>query len=396
MLQKLMKRIQRNKEYLFVIMIFLPDYLFFLAVTISAIVLLVRLIKGKIKINSPVSRILFIFGGYLALMALINRNWLGLVATLFVFFVILYWLNLSTFMTPARYMKLQFAIATCSIISFIFIFINYRIPYISSTLQNLFSSYTGVPYTPYFFGLQDRVFSTFDNANYYAFILMIVILVCFNQIQFQLTFRNRALTIYYSFILLLNLIALYLTDTRTVIVALAAGMIVIMIVQRKWRQLRILCLIALVITVAIIIYPNFMPRFSDLTLGFGIRNEIWNNALSIFYSNPFFGKGLFTYNLESKLLGLHAEMHAHSLYLEPLISFGLIGLSIFFSAFFIQFRKVRRFASYLDYPLAAALIVATLIYGVFDIPLLGLQTSLLFFAVLSLPLRKQLLITQKA
>lgn len=294
-------------------------------------------------------------------------------------------------MTPARYMKMQFAIATCSIFSFLANFFDFRIPYISSTIQSMFSNYTGTYFVPEFTGFSTRIFSTFDNPNYYAFVLMIVILVCFNQIQFQITFKNYALATYYGAILIMNLIALQFTGTRTVVIALAFGMIVIMLIQKKYRQIKFICLGVLFLLFILFLRPDLAPRFQDISRDFETRYDIWGNAVRFIKANPFFGKGLFTYFHTANQVGIDPEMHSHSLFIEPLLSFGIVGTGLLCAAIATEVVKIRQNASYLDTPLALGVIAATLAYGILDIPILGIQTAILTIAVLCLPLRKRVM-----
>lgn len=383
------KRIRNNKEFAFVLMLFFPDYLFYPCLFVSICILLKRLIAKEIKISSASSWTFFVFALLIFCVSTFYNNVFGMIGSVFVIYLILYGINMSAMMTPARYMKLQLLIATASIYSFIANCYDFRIPYISSYIQSLFSSYTGTYFVPEFTGFNTRIFSTFDNPNYYAFILMIVILVCFNQIQFQITFKNYRLACYYGFVLALNCIALNYTGTRTVIPALVIGMITIMVIQKKYNQIKVLGLIALGYLALILIRPDIAPRFHSIFNDFDTRLDIWRNAISFIKQAPWFGKGMFTYFYNAQLNGIDFEMHSHSLYLEPLLSFGLIGSLLLGGALVLDTLKFKKYASYLDTPLAASVIIATAAYGVFDIPIIGIQTSILFVAVMSLPLRKR-------
>lgn len=380
--------LHKNKDYFFVIFIFFPDYLFYPALIVAVAILIKKVLTKEIPLNKPLTYLYLAFVVYVFIVALVNQNIMGLFPPLWLFILIMFGTYLRQIATPRRYMKIQQIIASCSIVSFAFNFFDYRIPYVSSVIQKAFSDFTGIAFNSGFVQYPERLFSTFDNPNYYAFVVLIVLLICFNQIQFQITLKNYKKTVFYALVFIINMIALSLTDTRTVYPALAVGLFTILIIQKRYTQLRVISAIAVGVVLFIIIKPDFMPRFHQLSQGFDIRTTIWEQAITFIKESPIFGHGFFSYHHLAKALGITLEIHAHSLYLEPLLSFGFIGSFILLLAILYDLSDVAERTSIYDRPLAISVIMATLCYGFFDIPFFGIHTSLLFVIILALPLRK--------
>lgn len=361
--------------FMLITLLFLPDYLFYPLLVAAGIFVMYEFIRYH-GYRKSFFWILFL---YLAGVAIYNDNTRGLFAAVYLIVLVAYAFVINRRMNPRVYMEMQFYIAWASLFNFFFNFIQWRPSWAASVLEP-FRNVIDIA-NPSFYGVNNlRAFSTFDNANLYAFILMIVILVCFNQLQFQWTFKNYRSLAFYFGTLLINVYALLITGTRSIIPATLIGCITIVLVQRKWLQVKFLLLIGACFVLFILMNPDVFPRFMELSDGH-IRLSIWETALNQIRKEPWLGKGLFTYDL------LFDNSDAHNIFIESLLSFGIVGTSLMILYFSEKAVHFYKHAYYLDYPLALAVVIATITFGIFDIPLFAIQTSLLFVAVLCLPMR---------
>jgi O-antigen ligase len=138
-----------------------------------------------------------------------------------------------------------------------------------------------------------RVIGNFSTyLTYSGFFAVASILLI--PIAFKATSRARKL--YYLLASQVGLISLLFNYSRSTIVALIAGAIVLLILigarYRAWVSLVIL----LTLAVGIVVSPDFMSRFKNMQTEFssGYANSrwaIWGTALSIIRDNPLYGVG---------------------------------------------------------------------------------------------------------
>lgn len=375
-LNKIKTIMSENSLFLLVFVLFLPDYALYPAMGLTWIFVMYECIKYK-GFKWSFFWLLFI---YLIIVSLVAKNYKGFAGTLYLLILYAYAFSIKSRITAKTYMQMQFYIVWSSLFNFFFNFIRWR-PFWYESFQSLFSWIIDFGNLPFYGDGYMRAYSTFDNPNFYAFILLIVLLICFNQIQFQLTFKNYRLMLFYIGAFIINFYALLLTGTRSILLALALGLLVILLVQRKWMQLKVLIFMGAAFVLFIVSNASLFPRFMEISKHSGIRFTIWETAISQIKKEPWFGKGLFTYEF------MFDRSDAHNIFIESLLSLGIMGTFIFVVYGIEKTYQFYHNAYYLDYPLALSLIVSTMMYGIFDIPLFAVQTSMLFVAVLCLPTR---------
>ncbi|QIK69683.1 O-antigen ligase family protein [Erysipelothrix sp. HDW6C] len=380
-MQRVISTLKEYQLFLLIFMLFLPNYLMYPALIVGGVFIFYELIKYRdVKWS-----FIWLLVVYVLIVAWLNNNVLGIVAGLFLLYLIAYVAAIKRRMTPRNYMKLQYYIVWSSLFNFFFIFIRFRPQWFEDILAAImkFLNIGHLPawQLPYYGQGYFRAYSTFDNPNFYAFILLIVLLVCFNQLQFQLTFKNYKLFSFYAGAFIINTYALLLTGTRSILFALAIGLVVIILVQRKWLQLKILILLGALAGIFILTNPSVFPRFMQVAEHSSIRFNIWENALHQINKEPLWGKGLLTYAF------LFDNTHAHNIYIESFLSLGVVGTMLLVAFVMERFYDIYKNAYYLDYPLALSLMAAFFLYGIFDVPIYYFQTSLLFVAVFCIPNR---------
>lgn len=371
--------LSKYELFILVFVLFLPEYLFYPSIIVVGLYVIYRFFQKKLLKMSMVWVLLL----YIFAVTYFNHNTDGLVAGLYVIFLVMYGTYLHSIMSPHRYMQVQFYIVWSSLFNFFFNFINYK-PFFANSVMEVVKLVIPLEGLPPLGQGSFRAFSTFGNPNLYAFVLMIVLLVCFNQLQLQWTFKNYSLVLFYLGAFILNIYCLFLTGTRSILPALGIGLMTIVIVQRKWMQLKFILLLGTGTLIFILLKPSIFPRFFEVIEHSQIRLDIWERAISVIRKDPWWGKGLLGYGFM-----FTDAPDSHNIFFESLISFGIIGSTLLVGFFLERLNYLLKYASHLDYPLALAVLVSTIFYGIFDIPLFAIQPSLVFVLVMSVPLRNK-------
>lgn len=226
-------------------------------------------------------------------------------------------------------------------------------------------------------GPEYRASSLFLNANYYATITVLVALTCFHRLLHGSEYARLRTVI----ILAMNLAGLYLSGCRTAILALFLSILAMMFLGRRYRSAAALITAGMLMTVVSMRIPELMPRLNQSGSDLADRMAIWRTAVKGILANPWFGQGARSYLLAAARTGGPVTWHAHSLYLDPILNFGLVGTSLFLlyardhlrSIF--RLRREQRAADF--FPLMAAMLVSILIHGLMDITVFQIQTGLL-------------------
>ncbi len=225
-----------------------------------------------------------------------------------------------------------------------------------------------------------RVTAFFLNANYYATILEFVLLMAFYKIF--LVKEKESSIAFYMLVIFVNGFMLYLTGCRTAWAAIFISIPIIFLFQKKYYiafSLFCLSFLGFFITLQLEVFP----RLSSVIKDFLTRVDIWTTGLKGFLMHPLIGQGPYTYMHLFKELNGPKAPHSHSLYIDSLLSFGIIPLICFFiyiTDYFILFFKSSHKKSY---ALIVGVVTTTLIHGIFDFTILEIQVGLLFFFIMS-------------
>lgn len=225
-----------------------------------------------------------------------------------------------------------------------------------------------------------RSVSFFYNANYYAYVCELSLLALFYAILRKPVLRKsvpRGLSFFYFAAIAADVGGIVASGCRSAWLAVFFGMLVILRCLKKHRAFIAAALAGLVAAAAVFLLPRFLfPRLDTFTSDKNLRFLIWRTAFGFFKSHPIFGQGMFTYFLEST--GRAHDTHAHDLILDVLVDFGVVGLALLtvFAVFAVRglLRRLRRDA--LQGPacaLALAVLMASFVHGVTDVPFVGPQ-----------------------
>ena len=216
---------------------------------------------------------------------------------------------------------------------------------------------------------KDRINSTFFNANYYAMMIEFIVLICVYKMMQVKTLRR---IVFYVVTIVCNLFALYLSGSRTAWIPFiyfttsmagigGAGLLVLL-------------------------EPKLMQR-ATIFQDFAKRSNIWETAIKGIQAHTLLGEGPLTYFHIYKQYHGHPTQHAHSIYLDPILSHGIIGVilaGIYFAGNLKEvYLLLKRRIDLRLFSLISAFILTILIHGILDYTVYWVQTGLMFLIVLS-------------
>lgn len=229
---------------------------------------------------------------------------------------------------------------------------------------------------------ENRINSVFANANYYAMVIEFLIPIIFYKYTQTKSLLKK---ISYLLISILNLIMLYYTGCRTGIMALIIGLLVYLILDKRYKTL-IICSSFLLISLVILkLKPSYIPRISFLEKNLKMRQAIWTTSIQGIKKHFFLGQGPFTYLLSYQKYNGYITHHSHNIFLDFFMNYGLIGSLIGFSYLIKQVttKYYRLKSNQAHFALVVSLIVIVLIHGLFDVTIVFVQPIIIFGFILA-------------
>jgi len=223
-----------------------------------------------------------------------------------------------------------------------------------------------------------RTSSTFFNPNFYGYLCELIFVICL----YALLKINR-----FKLLFLLGLVAnsggIALSGCRSAIYAVVIGVLILLLCLKKYLPFIIGLSVTLISGAAVLIFPQLIPRSGDMTDTIRLRELIWSTAINGILKHPIFGEGFLSYYFITS--GEAHRAHAHNLLLDALVNYGVVGTTISFifliSAILMWIKKLK-FSPICALPLA--LLAATMVHGITDVPVVGYQTGTLVMAMLAL------------
>lgn len=339
--------------------------------------------KGEIQEayrQIPKSRFIIYFSLLSAIVSLFYQNYYGFVCSIGILvilsFVLYYRIHIDS--------RLFEYITNCIIVLSIFAALYGLIEYIG-----ILNSYNIDQFEIMIFNRpQDRINSVFFNANYYAMMIEFFVCLTFYKIlkikDIKLEWKKF---IYYVAVIGLNLFVLLLTACRTAWPALAGGILIMLIVDKHYKTCA--CILALVIVACIyfLLNPSKFPRVDNIVAYFMTRAGIWEVAIQNIITHPLFGEGPMTYMHIYPLYHGHPTEHAHSIYLDPLLCFGIVGLLTIAPYIYSNIQRLYRLWKLkVDKTLVALIVSFTVmifIHGILDYTIFFVQTGFLYLLITS-------------
>ncbi len=229
----------------------------------------------------------------------------------------------------------------------------------------------------------DKVYRAFGfcrNPNYLAGLMTIVLL---NSIYLWLSKKdNRLIT---TIACLVSAFALFATGCGSAFIATFVGIAILLYLTKHYRILALYLIVFTLAAAMIFSFQNVYPRMYYIKQSFDSRLNLWKNVLEAIKKRPIFGSSWFAcvnIDLYYGTIVSTRAWHAHNVFLESLLSFGIIGsiiASIFFSMFFGKLIRLHKRAERGHKP--TALIISVLcsatVHMMTDMVLFWVQTSFL-------------------
>mgnify|MGYP002974715939 FL=1 len=371
-----------NQRYIIVAILsmFLP---FYMCATVLIFLTIRLLLKGEIQDayrKTAKSQYILYFCGLSFVVSLFYQNYYGFVCSIGILvilsFVLYYRIHIDS--------RLFEYITNCIIVLSIFAALYGLIEYIG-----ILNSYNIDQFEIMIFNRpQDRINSVFFNANYYAMMIEFFVCLTFYKIlkikDIKLEWKKF---IYYVAVIGLNLFVLLLTACRTAWPALAGGILIMLIVDKHHKTCA--CILALVIVACIyfLLNPSKFPRVDNIVAYFMTRAGIWEVAIQNIITHPLFGEGPMTYMHIYPLYHGHPTEHAHSIYLDPLLCFGIVGLLTIAPYIYSNIQRLYRLWKLkVDKTLVALIVSFTVmifIHGILDYTIFFVQTGFLYLLIAS-------------
>ena len=368
-----------------ILSIFLPFYLFVI-IFISYLLWLVYTgeMKGILKRLSQHPVLLF-FIAYSTAISLLAQNVMGVVSSVAMFLFAIFFYYYQAQLTPKFFRLTIEGILALSVFAAAFaalehfqIVKKFDYTFLSPRMQVWH---------------QNRAEVAFFNPNYYGIICCFCIMIGFYLIS---TTKLRWLRIFSMIAIFANLFGLNFTQNRTAFPAIIFGAIIYLFTTIKnWRAFW-LSVGVFGVGLAFLFSSDLGVRMGTLDSSMEERVSIWNAGMALFKQNPFWGEGPLTYMHSFPRIGAPYHEHAHSIYIDTILSYGVVGsvlLGIASSTpvrMLIDMSQVPSKRPILGLYLSFLTVVA--VHGIFDLALFWIQSSFIFLLVMcSLPLKHSMI-----
>ena len=230
---------------------------------------------------------------------------------------------------------------------------------------------------------KDRINSTFFNANYYAMMIEFIVLICVYKMMQVKTLRC---IVFYIVTIVCNLFALYLSGSRTAWIPFVVTIPFMFLINKRFAYFTASMAGIGGAGLLVLLEPKLMQR-ATIFQDFAKRSNIWETAIKGIQAHPLLGEGPLTYFHIYKQYHGHPTQHAHSVYLDPILSHGIIGVilaGIYLAGNLKEvYLLLKRRIDLRLFSLIAAFILTVLIHGILDYTVYWVQTGMLFLIVLS-------------
>ena len=231
-----------------------------------------------------------------------------------------------------------------------------------------------------------RVASVFSNENYYATVMEFVFLI---GLFFFTTQKNRKRRLFYALVMASSLAGVFFSGCRTALFCIFAGSVLYFFFTEKkifW------CLLSLAFlgAGAFLIYDltHSHALFTLLTNGIQYRLSIWKTSWAAF-TDQIWGRGFYSYGYTHPAYGGAFAIHAHNLYLDLLLNFGVAGFLCLIGFFLFSakelFSSLKKSRLKPETGFCAACLLCVILHGLTDVTLIWTQTAVFPALILLCP-----------
>lgn len=222
--------------------------------------------------------------------------------------------------------------------------------------------------------------SVFFNPNYYGAMITFAILLC--AYRFISKEGNR---VFLLFTILANVYGLLNADCQSAFFSIALGLWVLLLFKKCYKSFAVVTVLAVVGVICLPHLTFIMPRISGAFENIMKRADIWQAGFNAFLDTPVFGRGLLAYKQIGTLYGGPVNNHCHNIFIDMLLSFGVIGC---IPLVIYVIKNILKIKGKESAPLILALCAAVLLHGLVDVTLIWIQTGAFAAFLLSAPYSK--------
>lgn len=238
---------------------------------------------------------------------------------------------------------------------------------------------------------ENRINSVFFNANYYAMMIEFFVGIAFyktlNIFQNKIGTDELKKLFTIGIITSLNLFCLYISGCRTAWPAILISGAIMLLLSHHRKLFISIAGIGGAGIVYLTFNPQKIPRVNNIIAYLGVRMKIWKAAINCIKDHPLFGEGPLTYFHIYKQYHGHPTQHAHNIYIDPILSYGIIGLGLLVPYIYDVLKNIiRLYKKHLDDNLVALIfgcLTMIFIHGFLDLTIFFVQTGFLFLIIIS-------------
>ncbi len=209
--------------------------------------------------------------------------------------------------------------------------------------------------------------SVFFNPNYYGAMITFVVLLC----VYRILSKNGNL-IFLLATIAFNIYGLLMADCQSAFFAIGFGVWLMLLFKKCYKSFAAVSALTVLVIIFLPSLDFILPRISNAVENITIRASIWKAGLRGILDTPIFGRGLMGYRQIYSLYGGSVNNHCHNIFIDMLLSFGIIGsipLLVFVTKSILKARG-KKTAS-----LIFALLGAVLLHGLVDVTIIWIQTG---------------------
>ncbi|MDV8906036.1 O-antigen ligase family protein [Streptococcus pneumoniae] len=370
-----------------ILSIFLPFYLFVVVLCLYIISLIFTGDMKSILQKMGEHPMLLLFLSYSTVISILAQNWMGLVASVGMFLFTIFFLHYQSILSHKFFrLILQFVL-------------------FGSVLSAAFASlehFQIVKKFNYAFLLpnmqvwhQNRAEVTFFNPNYYGIICCFCIMIAFYLFT---TTKLNWLKVFCVIAGFVNLFGLNFTQNRTAFPAIIAGAIIYLFTTIKNWKAFWLSIGVFAIGLSFLFSSDLGVRMGTLDSSMEERISIWDAGMALFKQNPFWGEGPLTYMHSYPRIHAPYHEHAHSLYIDTILSYGIVGTILLVLSSVAPVRLMMDMSQESGkrpiIGLYLSFLTVVAVHGIFDLALFWIQSGFIFLLVMcSIPLEHRMLVS---
>lgn len=370
-----------------ILSIFLPFYLFVVVFCLYIISLIFTGDMKSILQKMGEHPMLLLFLGYSTVISILAQNWMGLVASVGMFLFAIFFLHYQSILSHKFFRLILQLVLFGSVLSAAFaslehfqIVKKFNYAFLSPNMQVWH---------------QNRAEVTFFNPNYYGIICCFCIMIAFYLFT---TTKLNWLKVFCVFAGFVNLFGLNFTQNRTAFPAIIAGAIIYLFTTIKNWKAFWLSIGVFAIGLSFLFSSDLGVRMGTLDSSMEERISIWDAGMALFKQNPFWGEGPLTYMHSYPRINAPYHEHAHSLYIDTILSYGIVGTILLVLSSVAPVRLMMDMSQESGkrpiIGLYLSFLTVVAVHGIFDLALFWIQSGFIFLLVMcSIPLEHRTLVS---